>query len=364
MPIQVKGLRSKRILPVALVVLTGVFGCGPEPPPIIIGTNPNQKGDTSLIRVSPEMPPLLIPADNPLTREGVDLGRNLFYDPFLSGDQTQSCGSCHNPANGFTDNGHQFSTGIRDRKGTRNSMPTMNLMWNNGFFWDSRAETLRQLTLMPIENPDEMDENLDNLVAKLNGHSSYPSQFKKAFGIDSIDQLHIAKALEQFLLTLVSDNSKFDKVNRGEATLTPEEQRGFDKLKAKGCFNCHSTSLFHDNKSHNTGLDPGIKDPGLGGHTGLSTDRGKFRTPSLRNIMLTAPYMHDGRFATIEEVLGFYDEDVHLNAPNIDEETKEFLSIGMRNQLSMFEVQEVKAFLHTLTDQSFITDPRFQDPFK
>lgn len=358
------GLRSVRILQVALVLFAGSYGCGPEPPPVPIGTKPDPAADTSLIRVSPEMPPLLIPADNPLTREGVELGRNLFYDPFLSGDGTQSCGSCHNPANGFTDNNNQFSVGIRQEKGNRNSMPTMNLMWNTGFFWDSRAETLRKLALMPIENPIEMDEDLDVLVQKLNAHETYPKLFERAFGIDSIDQEHIAKALEQFLLTMVSDNSKFDKVNRGEAEFTPIEQRGFDKLKAKGCFNCHSTSLLHDNKSHNTGLDPVIKDPGLGEHTGNPKDRGKFRTPSLRNIMLTAPYMHDGRFATIEEVLSFYDTDVHINAPNMDDETKEFLSIGMRNQLMPFEVEEVKAFLKTLTDDSFIKDPRFQDPFK
>jgi cytochrome c peroxidase len=356
-------MKSLGILSVSLLLSLLFTSCGPEPPPIIIGGDPGQQ-DTTLFRVSGEMPPVSWPSDNPLTREGFELGRRLFFDPFLSGDGTQSCGSCHVAEFGFTDNDKQFSEGIRGELGNRNSMPTFNLLWNASFFWDSRAETLRQLALMPIENPLEMDEDIGRLVIRLNEHDKYPNWFKSAFGIDTIKSEYIAKAIEQFLLTMVSDNSKFDKFNRGEVTLSDQEQKGFDKLKVKGCFNCHSTSLFHDNKSHNTGLDAVVKDQGLGGHTGNSSDYGKFKTPSLRNIMLTAPYMHDGRFANIDEVLKFYDEEVHINGQNVNGETRDFLAIGMRNRLQPFEVDEVKAFLNTLTDHELINDPRFKDPFE
>jgi len=356
--------RSFRLVFVTILSAVALSSCGPEPDPIIIDDGNDSAGDDRLVRVSEEMPPLILPTDNPLSKEGVELGRILFYDPFLSGDGTQSCGSCHNPDFGFTDNGNRFSEGIRGDLGDRNSMPLFNLMWSNSLFWDSRAETLRHLALMPIENPIEMDQEIGPLIERLNEHNDYKQQFKTVFGIDQIDSTHLAMALEQFLLTIISDNSKFDRVNRGQAKLTEQEQRGFDKLKVKGCFNCHSTTLFHDNKSHNTGLDAGIKDKGLGGHNGQSTDLGKFRTPSLRNIMLTAPYMHDGRFSTIEEVLDFYDTDVHINAPNVTGETQRFLSIGMRNRLTPIEQEEIIAFLHALTDQQMVDDPRFSDPSK
>lgn len=355
---------AKRIQHILFLLITSVLiaACGSEPDPIIIDDGTGGDDDDRLIRVSEEMPPLNLPEDNPLSRKGVELGRMLFYDPFLSGDGTQSCGSCHNPQFGFTDNDKQFSEGIRGELGVRNSMPLFNLMWSSSLFWDSRAETLRKLALMPIENPVEMDQDIGELIVKLNEHAEYKDLFKAVFEVDEIDSTHLAKALEQFLLTIISDNSKFDKFNRGLVELTAEEQRGFDKLKVKGCFNCHSTTLFHDNKSHNTGLDAQIKDKGLGGHTGQTSDMGKFRTPSLRNIMRTAPYMHDGRFETIDEVLDFYDADVQLDAPNVDGETEDFLRIGMRNRLTPIEVEEVKAFLRTLTDTDMMNDPRFQDP--
>jgi len=355
---------AKRIGQLIFLASTALIwsACGPDPGPIIIDDGKGDNSDNRLIRVSEEMPPLNLPEDNPLTKEGVELGRKLFWDPFLSGDGTQSCGSCHNPQFGFTDSENRFSEGIRGELGTRNSMPLFNLMWNSSLFWDSRAETLRDLALMPITNSIEMDQNVAELVEKLNDHETYKRLFKEAFEIDVIDSNYLAKALEQFLLTIISDNSKFDKFNRGLVPLTEMEQRGFDKLKVKGCFNCHSTTLFHDNKSHNTGLDATIVDKGLGGHTGQTRDMGKFKTPSLRNIMRTAPYMHDGRFATIDEVLDFYDADIELDAPNVDGETEEFLRIGMRNRLTEVEVQEVKAFLHALTDTEMMNDSRFQDP--
>jgi cytochrome c peroxidase len=341
-------------------ILIAMIGCGPEPPPIIIpNTNPSNPGDTSLITVT-ELPALIIPEDNPLTVSGVDLGKHLFYDNILSGDQTQSCATCHNQKNAFSDNGLRVSEGIRGDSGDRNAMVLFNLMWSSANFWDSRAANLRELATMPIENPIEMDAKLPDVLDRLNQSVMYLSKFKDAFDTDTIKEEHLAKAIEQFLLTITSDNSKFDKFNRGEVKLTAQELRGFETLKVKGCFNCHSTTLMHDDISHNTGLDRVPADLGLGGFTAKATDDFKFKTPSLRNVMVSSPYMHDGRFRTIEEVIRFYEEDVQFSSRNI---TLEFLQIAPRNRLTTEDMADVTAFLHSLTDQKFLDDPRYKDPF-
>lgn len=351
-----------RIFWLLLVVASVTFtSCGPEPPPEVIPPI-NNGSDTTLVEVT-ELPPLRIPPDNPLSLAGVDLGRHLFYDDILSGDQSQSCGTCHNQKNGFTDNGNALSEGIHGKLGTRNAMPTFNLMWGNGFFWDSRATTLFHLATMPIENPIEMDARVEDVLVRLNNSTMYKDKFKKAFGVDTIKEEHLSKALEQFMLTITSDNSKFDKFNRGEANLTPQELRGFDVLKIKGCFNCHSSSLLTDNKSHNTALDKTPKDSGLMLVTGRYEDRHKFKTPSLRNIMVTAPYMHDGRFETIEEVIEFYE----LVLPNLNLEmnrnASDSMRIAPRNRITPGEMADVKAFLNTLTDHEMLNNPKFSDPF-
>ncbi len=335
--------------------------CGPEPPPEIIPPG-GGLNDTTLIDVT-ELPPLIIPPDNPLTVAGVDLGRHLFYDKLLSGDQTQACATCHNQKLAFTDNGNAVSEGIRGDFGNRNTMSIFNLMWSKDLFWDSRAGSLRELATMPIENPIEMDARIEDVLVRLNNSTMYKEKFKNAFGVDTILEEHLAKGLEQFLLTITSDNSKFDKANRGEVSLTEKELRGFDVLKIKGCFNCHSSSLLHDNKSHNTALDKDPTDLGLQEFTKNYEDRHKFKTPSLRNIMVSGPYMHDGRFETIEEVVRFY-EDVmpNLNLP-VNANAPEDMKIAPRNKISVNEMEDLKAFLHTLTDETFLTNPKFSDPF-
>lgn len=345
---------------VFVVLAFGLTSCGPEPPPFIIPKDDKpDPGDTSLISVT-ELPDLIIPNDNPLTVAGVDLGRHLFYDKILSGDQTQSCATCHSQKDAFSDNGLRVSAGIRGDSGDRNAMILFNLMWSTANFWDSRAKNLRELATMPIENPVEMDARIADVLARLNASALYSDKFKKAFGVDEIKEEHLAKAIEQFLLIITSDNSRFDKFNRGEIQLTAQELRGFETLKVKGCFNCHSTTLMTDNLSHNTGLDLVAKDKGLGGFTMKATDDFKFRTPSLRNVMVSAPYMHDGRFRTIEEVIKFYEEEVHFESRNVD---IELMSIAPRNRLTQTQMADVKAFLHALTDQKYLKDKRYQDPF-
>lgn len=342
-------------------LLLTLSGCGPEPPPIVIP--PGGGGDTTIISVS-ELPPLRVPQDNPLSVAGVDLGRHLFYDKMLSGDQSQSCATCHNQSDAFTDNGKRFSEGIHGDIGSRNAMPIFNLMWSDSLFWDSRARDLRELATMPIENPIEMDARVEDVLVRLNASSFYKDKFAKAFGVSTITKEDLSKALEQFLLSITSDDSKFDQFNRGEVNLTDQELRGFEVLRVKGCFNCHSTSLMHDNLSHNTALDLSPKDKGLQEVTGDYNDRHKFKTPSLRNIMLTAPYMHDGRFSTIEEVIRFYEEvGVNLNVES-NRNASPFMQIAPRNRLTASQMTDVKAFLETLTDHTLLTNPKYSDPFK
>ncbi len=335
--------------------------CGPEPPPEIIPPVIGP-GDTTIIEVS-ELPDLIIPPDNPLTVAGVDLGRHLFYDKMLSGDQTQACANCHIQSSAFTDN-LAVSEGIRGEFGDRSSMPIFNLMWADSLFWDSRAGDLRELATMPIENPIEMDAKIEDVLVRLNNSIVYQDKFKTAFNADVITKEHLSKALEQFLLSITSDNSKFDKFNRGEVQLTAQELRGFESLKVKGCFNCHSGPILHDNISHNTALDLNPKDRGLQGFTDNPMDKFKFKTPSLRNVMVSQPYMHDGRFETIEEVIEFYEEvGKTITNHNNSNAPKELMLIAPRNRLTQQEMEDVKAFLHTLTDQTYLTNPKYSDPF-
>lgn len=343
-----------------LIGLLFLASCKPDEPDVIIKKT---KIDTALISVSSEMPPIVSYPDNKVTKAGLELGRFLFYDKLLSDNNTISCGSCHNQALAFTDNGKKFSTGTtEDKVGNRNAMPTFNLMWFDSLFWDSRAARLKQLAIMPIENPLEMNTTAEAVVEKLKLSADYKERFKKAFGDENITTERLAMALEQFLMSMVSDNSRFDKAKRGELSLTNEEKRGFEVASQKGCFNCHSTSLFTDNLSHNTGLDLYFTDKGLGGFTKKYNQEGKFKTPSLRNVALTGPYMHDGRIETLEKVIDFYDHDVkdNLTSRNISP----FIEQGTRNQISPSDKKALIAFLNSLTDYELATNPKFSDPFK
>ena len=307
-----------------------------------------------------------LPEDNPLTVEGIELGRKLFYDEILSGDNTQSCASCHRQEHAFADTG-AFSVGIDGLLGGRSAMPIWNMAWNysDKFFWDGRAIGVEGQAHDPVVNPVEMHENWPNAVAKLQNHSKYPKLFKTVFGTEVIDSIMVTKAIAQFERTLVSANSKFDKYLRGEVALSPSELSGYNIFMDESggdCFHCHGDAnnpLWTDNKFHNNGLDAVPADGGLEDVTGDPNDRGKFKTPSLRNLIYTAPYMHDGRFATLDEVINFYSVGLHYSS-TIDPLMKNVSTGGV--QLSPQDRLDLKAFLLTLTDEDFVTNPKFSDP--
>ncbi|MGB1232096.1 MAG: cytochrome-c peroxidase [Winogradskyella sp.] len=307
----------------------------------------------------------VIPNDNPQTVEGVALGKKLFFDTILSADGTQSCFSCHSPENAFTDN-TATSNGVDGNFGTRNSMPLFNLAWNYNerFTWDGKELSLEHQALEPVQNPIELHSNWDDVVDRLQLHSAYPKLFQKAFNTNTITKALVTKAIAQFERTLISANSKFDKYTLGETSLTVQELNGLDLFlrEDKGdCFHCHgnpNNPLWTDNAFHNNGLDATFTDLGLGGVTGDPNDNGKFRTPSLRNLAFTAPYMHDGRFATIDAVINHYSEGLQ-NSTTIDPLMKKVDEGGV--QLTLQEKADLKAFLLTLTDTSFTTNPNFQN---
>jgi cytochrome c peroxidase len=301
-----------------------------------------------------------LPADNPLTEQGVALGRRLFHDPALSVNGTQSCASCHQVGAAFTDTGKPFSTGAEGAIGTRNAMSLANLAWANRFFWDGRAGSLREQVLQPVTNPAEMHESLPNVVQKLE-RTGYAPAFAAAFGPAEITADRVARALEQFLLTLTSYGSKFDRVLGGRATFTAAEQRGYELFHTEydprhgqygaDCFHCHGGPLFSDFAFHNNGLDAegAAKDAGRFRVTASRADHAKFKTPSLRNVALTAPYMHDGRFATLEEAVAHYCTGVRRSAtldPNLAKHPEGGVPLSAEDQHALV------AFLRTLTDSA------------
>jgi len=313
------------------------------------------------LQIPEGFPDMLIPEGNPMTLEGVSLGRKLFYDPILSADNTQSCASCHGQGFGFTDNGRQFSIGIDGIAGTRNAMPIINAGWMPTLFWDGRDPSLESQALEPVPNPIEMHQQWPDATAKLQAHPDYPDLFFNAFGTREIDSSYVVKAIAQFERTLISGNSKWDKYLRGEVELSQAESKGFEIFfTEKGdCFHCHSTILFTDNLFHNNGLDSEFADLGRFDVTANTNDRGKFKTPTLRNIIYTGPYMHDGRFETLEEVIDFYSEGLQFSA-TIDPLMKNVNQGGI--QLTDDEKQNLLAFIKTLTDTAFISNPEFSNP--
>ncbi|NQY28316.1 MAG: cytochrome-c peroxidase [Flavobacteriaceae bacterium] len=306
-----------------------------------------------------------IPFTNPQTVEGVTLGKKLFFDTILSADNTQSCASCHAPENAFTDI-DRFSVGIDGVLGNRNSMPLFNMAWNydEKFFWDGRSFGLEQQALAPVENPIEMHNTWEQAVTDLQNTSDYPLLFQAAFNSSVITKELVAKAIAQFERTLISGNSKFDKHLLGTTTLTAQELNGFNVFmdETKGdCFHCHGSNnnpLWTDNIFHNNGLDAVFSDLGLGEVTGDPNDNGKFKSPSLRNLAFTAPYMHDGRFNTLDEVINHYSEGLQ-NSPTIDPLMKKVAQGGV--QITVQEKADLKAFLLTLSDYEFINNPNFQN---
>lgn len=312
-------------------------------------------------RFSKLFPQPLLPRDNPLTREGVALGDSLFHDPALSINRSQSCASCHRAAAAFSDAGRRFSLGAEGQAGSRNAMPLANLAWQKTFFWDGRAPSLREQVLLPIQNPVEMHGSLPEVVARL-AAAGYAPAFADAFGTPEISADRIARALEQYVLTLVSCDSKFDRVARGGETFSAEEQRGFDLFHTEydprhgqdgaDCFHCHGGPLFSDFAFHNNGLEleTAASDLGRFNVTSNRFDRGKFKTPSLRNVAVTGPYMHDGRFKTLDEAVAHYVTGVR-RSDTLDPNLAKHPDGGV--PLSVDDQRALVAFLKTLTDRAF-----------
>lgn len=332
-------------------------------------------------RRSPSPYPLVYPAyfgnrintreDNPLTLEGVYLGRLLFYEKKLSANNTISCGTCHQQQYAFTD-GRRFSLGFDGRPTKRNSMSLANLLWVRNFFWDGRAGSLETQAMTPLTDPHEMGQSMDSSIHKLEEAGSYGPLFAAAFGSDSITHDLILKALTQFERTLISANAPYDRYLRGEYQLDAAEKRGLDLFfgnrnaamgtRSAGCGNCHGGPKTFNETYHNNGLDRVFKDSGRADVTGMAYDRGRFRVVSLRNIALTAPYMHDGRFATLQEVIDHYSDHIEPSE-TLSPTLKDTANVPIRLQLTKQEKSDLLAFLQALTDTVFITDPRYADPF-
>lgn len=299
-----------------------------------------------------------LPLDNPLLKERVALGEQLFHDPILSLDNSISCSSCHQKPNAFTDS-RTLSPGVEGRLGNRNSMPLFNLAWKSTFFWDGRAHSLREQVLIPIEDHREMAESLPRVLEKLASKKSYREAFNSAFNDEKVTSEKLGLALENFLLTLTSYDSKFDRAMDGEIELTKMEQRGMELFFTENeprsgrlgadCFHCHGGANFSDHQLHNNGLNPS-SDRGRHSVTGKARDRNLFSTPSLRNVELTAPYMHDGRFKTLEEVIAHYSGPMH-RSNTLDPNLAKHPKLGL--QLQRADQAVLVAFLKTLTDPKF-----------
>jgi cytochrome c peroxidase len=316
-------------------------------------------------------PPMPEDPDNPVTIEGVALGRYLFYDPVLSIDSTLSCGSCHKQQFAFSDAPKQFSSGVGKEKLKRNTPPLFNLAWYPAFFWDGKATSLEDQILHSVRSAKEMNLSWQEAEKRINRNGFYRHLFYQVFGVGRVDSMHIAKAIAQFQRTLLSSNSKYDRVIRGEDHFTALEYEGFNLMndQTKGdCLHCHTTdgdALGTTARFSNNGLDniyetTEYSDPGLGGVTGQPGDAGKFKIPSLRNIVLTPPYMHDGRFKTLEEVLDFYSEGVH---PSVNVDPKMGAASNGGVALNDHEKKAILAMLQTLTDSVLMTHPAFSNPY-
>lgn len=345
--------------------------------------NPMPPGESSLSDVTydpqpyelviPEgFPQMDIPSDNPLTVEGVSLGRHLFYDPILSSDGSQSCASCHKALANFTDN-LPVSAGVTGETGKRSSMTLLNIGFvNSGLFWDGRVATLEEQALIPVEDPIELHDSWPNVESKLQAAEDYPVLFRKAFGITELSDITkelVVKALAQFERSMISSgNSKYDRVIAGLDVFSDDELRGHniffdiepDVTKHAECGHCHNAPLFTTNEYFNNGIEvvpdlSAFPDMGRGAITGRTFDNGAFRVPTLRNIFHSAPYMHDGRFTTLDEVIDHYVSGGHV-VDNIG-------AVMRPLDLTPEDRSALIAFIRTLEDPDFMNAPELQSPF-
>ncbi len=378
---------SIRCAKIGLKVLLGVAAisfasCRREPPVIDV---PGSGDLTSIeyaptpdtIKAPPLFPKMVIPVGNPMTKQGVALGRRLFYDPILSSDSSLSCSSCHKMAGGFTDN-QALSRGVLGLAGKRSAMSLENVgFYTKGLFWDGRVSTLEQQAEMPITDHLEMNESWDRAIEKLRRHSDYPKYFREAFGIKNKSEISkelAVKALSQFERTIVSSGkAKYDRAplpfGQGAYQYSDDEIAGKglffneDGFRDAQCGHCHNAPLFTTNEFLNNGLDSvadldNFLDKGLGGFSGKKLDNGKFRVTSLRNIEFSAPYMHDGRMQTLEQVMEHY----HSGGKGSDNISPLVKSIPLA-KLTPTEIQQIIAFMKTLSDTTLLNNPALKSPF-
>lgn len=292
--------------------------------------------------------------NNPFNNNGFNLGKLLFYDPILSSDSSVSCANCHNQAHAFADHNLAFSVGVNNKIGLRNSPPIFNLAWHPNFMWDGGVNHIEIMPLAPITNHLEMNETMANVINKLNRNTNYRKLFKTAFSVDSIDDQKLFFAITQFMGKIHSFGSKYDKVKQGKEQFTNEENKGYVLFKTH-CNSCHSEPLFSEFEYANNGIDSVFKDKGRYLITLNHSDEGLFKTPSLRNVALTYPYMHDGRFRTLQEVLNHYSNNIK-KSKTLDRR----LSAPLK--LKQDEIQQLILFLNTLSDYEFINNKLYSEP--
>jgi cytochrome c peroxidase len=289
-----------------------------------------------------------------LSEDEIDLGRRLFYDPILSLDSSISCGSCHSQVHAFADHNVPFSMGVGGAIGKRNAPALFNLAWHNNFMHDGGINHIELVPLAPITDELEMNLPIQDLILRLNRNKKYQAMFANVYGAGTITTSQLFKAITSFQLTLVSSSAKYDKVLLGADSYTPIEKRGHD-IFMNSCGSCHQPPLFSDFSFANNGLDSVFKDAGKGRITQLSEDVGRFKVPSLRNISFTYPYMHDGRYYTLREVIDHY--------LAVGKSSKVFdKRIDVDLTLNESEIQALLKFLETLNDYEFIKDKRHSEP--
>ncbi|MFD0863392.1 cytochrome-c peroxidase [Sungkyunkwania multivorans] len=325
---------------------------------------PEETNDLLQLDIPSNMPEVVYPLEsNRPTEKGFELGKKLFFDGRLASDGVVSCGFCHIQEFSFTHHTHIVSHGVDGAIGTRNAQPLQNLIFFNEFTWDGAAQHLDMQPIIPITSAVEMNETFTSVLAKLEADEEYVQLFSQAFENGQIDTENMLKALSQFMIMMVSANSKYDKFTRGEGnvTLNPNEAEGLALFNQK-CATCHAGALFTDQSYRNNGLaiDPTYNDIGRARVTGLTEDNRKFRVPSLKNIDATFPYMHDGRLATLTDVLDFYSGQGMVDSPTLDPIFKQpDGSIGI--PLTEDEKTKIISFLRTLTDDEFLDDNRFKE---
>ena len=350
----------KKIIALSIFLLAGILlmqtGCKPDP---ALSAGPVVNADTISFAVPKGWPqPVYTFQDNTLTQDGFALGRKLFYDPRLSLDNTVSCASCHQQFAAFSHLDHSVSHGIDGLLGTRNAPGLFNEAWQHAYFWDGGVINLENQPINPIQNHVEMGETMAGVITKISADATYQAQFKKIFGDGLINSQRMLRMLAQFMGAMVSANSRYDHYARGEsgANFTNSELNGLTLFRQK-CASCHVEPLFTDFSYRNNGLmmDPGYNDSGRARITGLPEDYCKFKIPSLRNVAITEPYMHDGRFTTLDAVLEHYRTGITSSAT---------LDPQLATGISMTDAEkgDIIAFLQTLTDTTYTHDPRFSDP--